>query len=99
MIGALEKAQKDWEEKEQQPSEPSEQEQEEPPLVDSLAELKLIRSLQMWVNKRTQLYSQKLTGELTPDEGQDLHEALEKLAEREQRIYRTTRDIVQEKNQ
>ncbi len=99
MIGALEQAQKDLEEQEQQPSEPSEQEQEEPPLVDSLAELKLIRSLQIWVNKRTQLYGQKLTGELTPDEGQDLHEALEKLAVREQRIYRTTRDIVQEKNQ
>lgn len=99
MIGALEKAQKDLEQKDQQPSEPSEQEPQEPPLVDGLAELKLIRSLQMWVNKRTQLYSQKLTGELAPEERQDIHEALETLAEREQRIYRTTRDIVQEKNQ
>lgn len=101
MIAALEKAQKDLEDQKDQPkgpsdSPPSEQEQE---LVNKLAELKMIRSLQFWVNRRTELYGKKLQGNATPAEQTDMESELRKLAERQERIYRTTRDISQEKNQ
>jgi len=100
MLAALEKAQQDLEQKQQQSGEQQQQgEPEEPPLVDSLAEIKLIRSLQMWVNKRTMFYSKRLDGKLPAEEQQDVEAGLRKLAEREQRIYETTRDIAQEKNQ
>jgi hypothetical protein len=102
MIAALEKAQKELEEKDES-SEGGEGggggEPAEPPLVDNLAELKMVRSLQMWVNKRTQLYRMRLEGELKPEEQADLQEGIAKLAERQDRIFRTTRDIAQGKNQ
>jgi len=71
------------------------------PLVDGLAELKMIRALQMRVNTRTKRYSRLLddaddpTGQATD---QDLLEALAKLADRQQRIYQITRDLVLGKN-
>lgn len=99
MIAALEKAQKDLEQKENQPQQSPDSEPAEPPLVDSLAELKMVRSLQMWVNKRTQLYRERLEGELTPNDRAELEESVNKLADRQQRIFRTTRDIAQGKNQ
>jgi len=83
MIEALQKAQQDM------------------PLVDGLAELKMIRALQMRVNTRTKRYSRLLddaddpTGQATD---QDLLEALAKLADRQQRIYQITRDLVLGKN-
>ncbi len=101
MIAALEKAQKELEEenKEKKPQPPGDGgEPGEPPLVDNLAELKMIRSLQMWVNKRTQLYRLKLEGEPTPAELADLQDGLQKLSGRQDRIFRTTRDIAEGKN-
>jgi hypothetical protein len=95
MIAALKKAQKDMEDKQQQ-NQPSDAGDFEPPLVDVLAELKMIRALQMRVNVRTQRYS-----ELTKKEQADtpeLLEALKRLAEREQRIHKVTRDIVVGRN-
>lgn len=100
MIAAFQKAQKDQEEQQQRQSQQQQAgEQQEPPLVDSLAELRMIRALQMRVNKRTQDYAKLISG----DEGQadqpELLEALEKLSQREARIHRVTRDIVLGKNQ
>ena len=70
--------------------------------MDALAELRLIKALQLRVNKRTNRYAQ-LLGDIDDPVGQaedqELVEALEKLSEREQRIFRTTRDIVLGKNQ
>ncbi|HVA45731.1 MAG TPA: hypothetical protein VNH11_05025 [Pirellulales bacterium] len=98
MIAAFQKAQKENEEKKQQQQQQA-GEQQEPPLVDAIAELKMIRALQMRVNKRTANYAKLVDG----DEGQadkaELLEALEKLSQREERIYRTTRDIVLGKNE
>jgi hypothetical protein len=97
LIGALEKAQKKLEENKS----PSRQagEPQEPPLVDRLSELKMIRSLQMRVNTRTKRYAKLVSGDVGETEESDLREALQGLAEREERIYRTTRDIVLGKNQ
>lgn len=101
MIAALQKAQKDQEEKQQQQGQGQNQqgEPQEPPLVDALAELKMIRSLQMRVNNRTERYAKLVAGD---DAGQadkaELIDALQKLSERETRIFKATRDIVLEKN-
>jgi len=96
MIEALKKAQKDLEEGDPpppgQPGSP-----QDPPLVDVLAELKMIRALQMRVNRRTQRYSKLIEGEQA--ERAELIDALQRLAEREQRIYRVTRDLELGRNQ
>lgn len=94
MIAALQKAQEELEAQEGQPPPPGEP--QEPPLVDQLAELRMIRSLQMRVNRRTQSYSKLIDGEQA--DKPELLEALEELARRQNRIYRTTRDIVVGKN-
>lgn len=65
-------------------------------IVDALAELKMIRTLQMRVNTRTQRYSKLIQGEQT--ESAELLEALRRLAEREERIHQITRDLELGKN-
>ncbi len=101
LIAALQKAQQDMEEGQQNqpPSEPGEP--SEPPLVDILAELKMIRSLQQRVNARTSRYSQLLDDPDDPvgrAQQDDLRVAIGKLSELESRIQRITRDIVLGKN-
>ncbi len=90
MIGALVKAQKDLEDKKQQ--QPSMQgEMRDPPLVDLLSELKMIRALQMRVNSRTERYSKMIDGEQAT--ATEMLEALKRLAERQERIYRVTHEL------
>jgi hypothetical protein len=99
MIEALQKAQKDMEKQKQQQAQPGEP--QDMPLVDAIAELKMIRALQMRVNTRTQRYARLLDNGEDPvgqATDQDLREALAKLAERQETIYRLTRDIVLGKN-
>ncbi len=97
MIAALKKAQKDMENQQPQQAQPGQGAPGEPPLVDTLAELRMIRALQMRVNNRTQAYSKLIKTEQadTPE----LLESLKKLAEREERIHAVTRDIVVGRNQ
>jgi len=95
MITALEKAQKDMQD--QKPGQPGQAGgEQEMPLVDTIAELKMIRAMQMRVNNRTQRYTE-LTKSEQASEPQIL-KALEELAERESRIHRITRDIVVGRN-
>ena len=96
MVEALKKAQKDLEDKKQQ-GRPQAGQGQDPPLVDLLAEIRMIRALQMRVNKRTDRYSKMIEGEQADDP--ELVEALQRLAEREERIYRVTRDLGLGKNQ
>lgn len=98
MIAALKKAQKDQSQKKKKPGEGGQAgEPEDPPLVDKLAELRMIRALQMRVNTRTTRYSRMVEGEQA--DSPELVEALRRLAERQQRIYRVTRDLELGKNQ
>ncbi|MEX2560655.1 MAG: hypothetical protein WD403_12110 [Pirellulales bacterium] len=97
MIEALKQAQRDQEQQQQQ-QQPAGSEPEDPALIDTLAELRMIRSLQMRVNNRTQRYSKLVEGEVGQADKPDLLEALERLSEREARIFRATRDIVVGKN-
>ena len=60
-------------------------------LVDKLSELKMIRSLQMRINKRTQLYGEMVKGEQA--ETPELLKALDGLADRQQRVYKATADL------
>jgi hypothetical protein len=52
----------------------------------------------MRVNNRTERYSKLVEGEEGQADKADLIDALQKLGERETRIFKATRDIVLEKN-
>lgn len=93
MIEALKKAQKDLKDKKNPP--PSQGGEAEPPLVDKIAELKMIRSLQLRVNRRTKLIAETAARTQDPE----LLRTLQDLAEREEEVHRITRDIVLGKNQ
>jgi hypothetical protein len=96
-IAALDKAQRDRQSKKPPPGAGGQP--QEPPLVDRLAELKMIRALQMRVNTRTQRYAKLVSGDVGQGETPEMLDALKRLAQREQRIFRATRDIVIGKNQ
>ncbi len=67
---------------------------QEQPLVDKLAELKMLRSLQVKVNTRTKKYAQLLADGAERAEEPELVEALGRLAERQRSIERAAQDIV-----
>lgn len=101
MIAAFQKAQQELDKP--QPPQPGQPGQPgERPLVDSLAELKMIRSLQVRINVRTQRYAKLLQnaddpiGQANTD---DLRQALKELGDREGNVQKITRDIVLGKNQ
>ncbi|HEY1603253.1 MAG TPA: hypothetical protein VGG64_26855 [Pirellulales bacterium] len=99
MIEALQKAQQDMEkQKQQQQQPPAEGEQPDPPLIDQLAELKMIRSLQMRINMRTKRLARLVEGDVGQADKPELLDQLQRLAEREESVFRVTRDIVTGKN-
>ncbi len=101
LLAAMEKAKKEQQErKQQQQQQPGQQQQQgegEPPLVSKIAELKMIRTLQMRVNTRTQRYAKLLA---QPDDpvGQsntkELTDSLEKLSKRETEVLDITRELM-----
>src|SRR4029079_18928978 len=100
MITALQQAQRDREEQQQQQQQ--QQQDDEQALGAQIAELKMIKSLQERVNKRTQRYARLLADENDPiglAQAPELADAVKKLSERELEIFRITRDIVLGKNQ
>jgi hypothetical protein len=103
MVAALQKAQKDQQQQKQAggpkpPSQGGAGSNQDQPLVNSIAELKMIRALQVRVNTRTQRYSQLLSDGAEQAEQPDLIDALQRLSEREGRIHKATREIVVGKN-
>ncbi len=96
-IAALEKSIKDLEKSRTPPGQqPAAGQPTEPELVHKLAELKMIRSLQMRIYNRTQRYGQMIEGEQA--ETGELLDALKNLAERQQRVYQATADLRQGRN-
>ncbi len=99
LVAALEQEQKEREKKKQEEKESPAPQQEpgEDPLIDRIAELKMIKSLQVRINNRTKLFSKMLA---QPDDpvGRantvDLEAALLQLSKREAEVFRVTRDIV-----
>jgi hypothetical protein len=96
-IAALEKAIKDLEKNRTPPGQqPTAGQSDEPQLVDKLAELKMIRSLQMRIYQRTKRYGRMIDGEQA--ETAELLDALKALAERQQRVFQATADLEQGRN-
>ncbi len=65
----------------------------EQPLVDKLAELKMLRALQMRVNTRTRRFAQ-LLDDTDHAAGPEVRAVLDRLGERQRAIERAARDIV-----
>jgi hypothetical protein len=65
-------------------------------LIDILAELKMIRSLQVRVNNRTVAYARRYPGEQANDS--DIQKELANLAQRQQKIFEVTNNIARGKN-
>jgi hypothetical protein len=95
LVAAVEKSRREEEARQQaggpggRPAEPGEQ-----PLVNKLAELKMLRSLQLRVNARTQRFAQLLAEGAERADEPELLEALGRLAERQRAIAQAARDIV-----
>ncbi|HEY4233964.1 MAG TPA: hypothetical protein VGM76_11095 [Lacipirellulaceae bacterium] len=96
-IAALQQAINNLDKKKSPPGQAQAGEPNDPPLVEKLAELKMIRSLQMRINRRTQRYGELIEGEQA--EKPDLVEALTRLAERQQRVFQATSDLSQNRNE
>mgnify|MGYP003649843021 FL=1 len=100
MIAALAKAQRDLEKKKQQEQQgdgggqPSGSGEE--PLVQKLAELKLIRTMQTRIQGSTDRYASLMDGKETSAE--DVLPLLRDLSQRQDRLYQITRDLVTERN-
>ena len=97
IVDALKKAQKDAENKKKPPGPSPNGQPQDPPLIEQLAELKMIRALQMRVNRRTERYSKLIDGEQANKE--DVQEALRRLTEQEARVHKVTRDLELGKNE
>ena len=98
MIQALQKAQRDLEKQRQQQQQGQSRQagQREQPLVESLAELKLLRTMETRIKSTTDRYSTLLeSGDSSLDEIEPL---LRDLSERQNRLYQITRDLVLKRN-
>ena len=99
MIAALQKAQRDLE-KQRQEEQPPQQQPGQPsgeqPLVEQIAELKLIRTMETRIMSTTERYAKVLAED---GDAADVLPLVRDLAERQSNLYRITRDIVQQRNQ
>jgi hypothetical protein len=105
MLGAVRRAQReqgkdaanqDTKKKQNKKNQPGQkkqddQQREAPPLVDTLAELRMIRAMQKQINDRTERYSKLIDGEQA--DKAEIIEALQRLADRELRVQKVTRDL------
>ncbi len=96
MIKALQQEQQKREQQ-QQAKQPPQQgqggQQQEDPLVDAIAELKLIKTQEIRIKNSTERFA-KIAQASEPDA--DLQQLLTELAQRQVRLYRVVRDIVTE---
>jgi len=105
LIDAVQKAQQDLEQRKREQNQnekpDGKQQQQEEALISKIAELKMIKSLQERVNKRTSRYARLLEDDedkIGLAQTDELRTALQQLAEKQQEIFRITKDVVQEKN-
>ena len=99
MIAALQKAQRDLEKQKQEQQQQQQQQQQqsgEQPLVEQLAELRLIRTMETRIMSTTERYAKILS---EAGDTSDVLPLVKDLAERQTNLYRITRDIVQKRNQ
>jgi len=96
MIAALKKAQQDMKDRKDQPPPPPGGQPPPSKLIDTLAELKMIRSLQVQINSRTKAYAAQYPGEQA--DAADICKELQGLANRQEKVYKVTKDIATGKN-
>jgi thiamine pyrophosphate-dependent acetolactate synthase large subunit-like protein len=96
MIKALEKQQQQLDQKKSKQGQPQQQQQQQQDqkLLDQIAELKMIRAMQMRVNNRTAEYGKTYTGEQAREA--NIVRELNNLGDRQERIFEITRKIAQE---
>jgi len=112
MIDALKKARQDNKNqpKESKPKPPQQGQPQDQRLIDLLAELKMIYSMQRRVNARTTLYGKQYEGEQVPppekaktteekEHLQSIHKELKDLSNRQEKIGKVTKDIATGKNE
>jgi hypothetical protein len=100
MLAALEQAQRDQQSRQEGGQGGGQAGQAgERPLVDAIAELKMLRSLQLRVNTRTTRFAQLLGDAAAVTERPELRSALERLADRQRQIERAARDIASGKTE
>ncbi|EMI58208.1 coiled-coil domain-containing protein [Rhodopirellula sallentina] len=105
MIAALAKAQRDNEKKQQQQQQDGGQQPNqgsgEEPLVQALAELKLLRTMQSRIQGTTDRYGGLLDADNAGgnnSNGEEILPLLRDLAQRQDRLYQITRDLVTKRN-
>ncbi len=85
--------------KKKPPSPPQNGEPQDPPLIEKIAELKMIKALQMRVNRRTERYAKLIEPGREQTNKDDVFEALRRLADQQKRVYQVTRDLDLGKNE
>jgi hypothetical protein len=110
MVEALKKARKDNKNQQQQQQRAGQQgSPQDQRLIDMLAELKMIRSMQLRVNSRTEVYGKQYEGEQAPtpalateakirEQYEMIQRELRDLGERQLKIEKVTSDIAKGKN-
>ena len=100
MIAALQQAQRDLEKKKQAEQQGDGQaggEQKEQPLVEQIAELKLIRTMETRIKSTTERYAEMIHQQ--PVGSSEIKPLLQDLSQRQSNLYRVTRDLVLKRNQ
>ena len=88
----LELLEQEW----QKDQKPQQQQDQEPPLVDKLAELKMLRALQLRINRRTRRLARLIDGDQAT--AKDVLQQLRDLARRQARVQRAARDLATGRN-
>ena len=98
MIDALQKELEkvEDEDKDQKDQKPQQQQEQEPPLVDKLAELKMLRALQLRINRRTRRLARLIDGDQAT--ARDVLQQLKDLARRQARVQKAARDLATGRN-
>lgn len=97
IVEALQKEMEKSEAEKEQQQQKQQQQQQQPPLVDKLAELKMLRSLQLRINRRTRVLARAFRGEEA--DSPDVVDQLQDLSRRQSRIQKTTYDLATGRNQ
>jgi hypothetical protein len=96
MIDALQKEMEKNKDKKKDQQQPKDSQPQDPPLVDQLAELKMLRTLQLRINHRTKRLGRMVEGEQAQD--LDIIGQLQNLADRQARIQKATYDMATGRN-
>jgi hypothetical protein len=98
MLEALKKAQQENQANKGMPPPPGGGPPPDQKLLDEIAELKMIRNLQMKVNERTKRYADQITGKAEQADDSLLKNEFKDLSDRQIKIEEITRDIASGKN-